>query len=291
MIRAKKEFGQNFLKDEAVLSKIIQAIPESVQNVVEIGAGLGDLTRKLLEFYRLKSFEIDEDLYQILSAKFAQQIASGELELVLGDALRIWQQRSLGCGEYFLVANLPYYVATKMILQAIDDELCGGFLVMIQKEVALKFCARAGQSDFSSLSILADLAGGCELLFDVEPDCFEPAPKVTSSVMRLLKRRNFRGVHFASHPEADINDRDAKMRGKSQSPDDYEKFKSFLRTCFSAPRKTLIKNLSARFDRRSVEEIFLNLKIPPTVRAHELNSTFFLEIFKNLKVKDGRKQE
>ena len=133
MIRAKKEFGQNFLKDEAVLSRIIQAIPENVQNVVEIGAGLGDLTRKLLEFYRLKSFEIDEDLYQILSAKFAQQIASGELELVLGDALRIWQQRGLERGEYFLVANLPYYVATKMILQAIDDELCGGFLVMIQK--------------------------------------------------------------------------------------------------------------------------------------------------------------
>ncbi|WP_299086672.1 16S rRNA (adenine(1518)-N(6)/adenine(1519)-N(6))-dimethyltransferase RsmA [uncultured Campylobacter sp.] len=291
MIRAKKEFGQNFLKDEAVLNKIIQAIPENVQNVVEIGAGLGDLTRKLLEFYRLKSFEIDEDLYQILSAKFAQQIASGELELVLGDALRIWQERGLERGEYFLVANLPYYVATKMILQAIDDELCSGFLVMIQKEVALKFCAKAGQSDFSALSILADLAGGCELLFNVEPDCFEPAPKVTSSVMRLLKRRNFRGVHFALHPEAGINDRDAKMRGKPQSPDEYERFKSFLRVSFSAPRKTLIKNLSAKFDRGLAEEIFLNLKIPPTVRAHELNSTLFLEIFKNLKVKDGRKQK
>ena len=285
MIRAKKEFGQNFLKDEAVLSKIIQAIPEGVQNVVEIGAGLGDLTRKLLEFYRLKSFEIDEDLYQILSAKFAQQIASGELELVLGDALRIWQQ-GLECGEYFLVAHLPYYVATKMILQAIDDELCSGFLVMIQKEVALKFCAKAGQSDFSALSILADLAGGCELLFDVEPGCFEPAPKVTSSVIRLVKGKNFKpGV------EKNAGSLDAKSCDRFQNLDEYEKFKSFLRVSFSAPRKTLVKNLSARFDRRSVEEIFLNLKIPPAVRAHELNSTFFLEIFKNLKVKDGRKQE
>ena len=285
MIRAKKEFGQNFLKDEAVLSKIIQAIPESVQNVVEIGAGLGDLTRKLLEFYRLKSFEIDEDLYQILSAKFAQQIASGELELVLGDALRIWQQ-GLECGEYFLVANLPYYVATKMILQAIDDELCSGFLVMIQKEVALKFCAKAGQSDFSALSILADLAGGCELLFDVEPGCFEPAPKVTSSVIRLVKGKNFK-------PGVEINADDLGVTScaQLQTLDEYEKFKSFLRVSFSAPRKTLVKNLSARFDRRSVEEIFLNLKIPPAVRAHELNSTLFLEIFKNLKAKDGRKQK
>jgi len=285
MIRAKKEFGQNFLKDEAVLNKIIQAIPENVQNVVEIGAGLGDLTRKLLEFYRLKSFEIDEDLYQILSAKFAQQIASGELELVLGDALWIWQQ-GLECGEYFLVANLPYYVATKMILQAIDDELCGGFLVMIQKEVALKFCARAGQSDFSALSILADLAGGCELLFDVEPGCFEPAPKVTSSVIRLVKGKNFK-------PGTEINadDLGVKSCARFQNLDEYEKFKSFLRVSFSAPRKTLIKNLSAKFDRGLAEEIFLNLKIPPTVRAHELNSTLFLEIFKNLKAKDGRKQK
>ena len=285
MIRAKKEFGQNFLKDEAVLNKIIQAIPENMQNVVEIGAGLGDLTRKLLEFYRLKSFEIDEDLYQILSAKFAQQIASGELELVLGDALRIWQQ-GLECGEYFLVANLPYYVATKMILQAIDDELCSGFLVMIQKEVALKFCAKAGQSDFSALSILADLAGGCELLFDVEPGCFEPAPKVTSSVIRLVKGKNFKpGV------EKNAGSLDAKSCDRFQNLDEYEKFKSFLRVSFSAPRKTLVKNLSARFDRRSVEEIFLNLKIPPAVRAHELNSTLFLEIFRNLKAKDGRKQK
>ena len=271
MIRAKKEFGQNFLKDEAVLSRIIQAIPENVQNVVEIGAGLGDLTRKLLEFYRLKSFEIDEDLYQILSAKFAQQIASGELELVLGDALRIWQQRGLERGEYFLVANLPYYVATKMILQAIDDELCGGFLVMIQKEVALKFCARAGQSDFSALSILADFAGGCELLFDVEPGCFEPAPNVTSSVIRLVKGKNFK-------PGTEINadDLGVKSCARFQNLDEYEKFKSFLRVSFSAPRKTLIKNLSAKFDRGLAEEIFLNLQIPPTVRAHELNSTLFL---------------
>ena len=81
------------------------------------------------------------------------------------------------------------------------------------------------------------------------------------------------------------------MRGKPQGPDEYERFKSFLRTCFSAPRKTLIKNLSAKFDRGLAEEIFLNLKIPPTVRAHELNSTLFLEIFKNLKAKDGRKQK
>lgn len=286
MIRAKKEFGQNFLKDEAVLNKIIQAIPDNVQNVVEIGAGLGDLTRKLLEFYRLKSFEIDEDLYQILSAKFAQQIASGELELVLGDTLRIWQERGLERGEYFLVANLPYYVATKMILRAIDDELCGGFLVMIQNEVALKFCARAGQSDFSALSVLADLAGGCELLFDVEPGCFEPAPKVTSSVIRLVKGKNFK-------PGTEINadGLGVKSCAQLQNLDEYEKFKSFLRVSFSAPRKTLIKNLSARFDRRSVEEIFLDLQIPPTARAHELNSTLFLEIFKNLKAKDGRKQK
>ena len=134
--------------------------------------------------------------------------------------------------------------------------------------------------------MLADLAGGCELLFDVEPGCFEPAPKVTSSVIRLVKGKNFK-----PGAEESAESFGAKSCARFQNLDEYEKFKSFLRVSFSAPRKTLIKNLSAKFDRGLAEEIFLNLKIPPTVRAHELNSTLFLEIFKNLKAKDGRKQK
>ena len=105
-------------------------------------------------------------------------------------------------------------------------------------------------------------------------------------MIRLVKGKNFKPGAEESAESLGV-----KSCAQLQSLDEHEKFKSFLRVSFSAPRKTLIKNLSAKFDRGLAEEIFLNLKIPLTVRAHELNSTLFLEIFKNLKVKDGRKQK
>ena len=80
-----------------------------------------------------------------------------------------------------------------MILNAIEDEKCRGLVVMIQKEVALKFSAKSGDRDFSSLAILASLQGGCELLFDVDASCFNPPPKVTSSVIKLQKSKNLIG--------------------------------------------------------------------------------------------------
>lgn len=269
MIKAKKEFGQNFLKDGAVLDKIIQAIPENTANIVEIGPGLGDLTRRLFKFEKLSSYEIDRDLFEILSSEFASEISSGKFTLHLGDALSIWDERGLSDSDYFLVANLPYYVATKMILKAIDDEKCSGFVVMIQKEVAQKFCANAGDKEFSALAILARLRGRCELLFDVSASSFEPPPKVTSSVIKALKSEKSK---FASSRE-------------------YEEFKEFLRVSFVAPRKTLLKNLSTKFDKTTLELIFDKLQISKTIRGHELDITLFLNIFKNLRMNNGRESK
>ena len=231
MIKAKKHFGQNFLQDKATLDKIIQAIPNDVANVVEIGPGLGDLTFRLLQIYKTTCFEIDCELFQILKAKFANEIQNGQLKLFCKDALEQWQQEGgLNSKNYFLVANLPYYVATKMILNAIDDEKCLGLIVMIQKEVALKFSAKSKDKEFSSLSILASLQGRCELLFDVDAKLFNPPPKVTSSVIKLQKTKKIFGK--------DGIFKDAKQ---------YEAFKVFLRAAFASPRKTLLKNLSTNF--------------------------------------------
>ena len=191
MIKAKKKFGQNFLKDNTVLNKIIQAIPNDLTakdiNLVEIGPGLGDLTKQLLTVTRVKSYEIDKDLYEILKQNFKNELENGKFELVLGDALEIWQEEGLSKNAYYLVANLPYYVATNMILKAIDDEKCLGFIVMVQREVAQKFVM--AENKLNSLSTIADLKGDMELLFDVPPTSFNPPPKVKSAVIRL-KRNN-----------------------------------------------------------------------------------------------------
>ncbi|MBQ9876158.1 MAG: 16S rRNA (adenine(1518)-N(6)/adenine(1519)-N(6))-dimethyltransferase RsmA [Campylobacter sp.] len=273
MIKAKKEFGQNFLKDSVILDKIVQAIPNDTSNIVEIGPGLGDLTLRLLKISKVKSYEIDRDLEKILTAKFADELENGRFELVFGDALEIWQSGGLSEKKYFLAANLPYYVATNLILRAIDDDNCLGFVVMVQKEVALKFCATSKNSEFGAISVLANLFGKCEFLFEVPPLAFEPPPKVTSAVMRLVKNE------FLSEHK------------KFANLDEYAEFKGFLRICFSAPRKTLFKNLSSKFDKNLLNEIFANLQISQTIRSHELDFALFLKIFKNLKVENERRKQ
>ena len=274
MIKAKKHFGQNFLQDKATLDKIIQAIPNDVENVVEIGPGLGDLTFRLLQIYKTTSFEIDCELFQILKVKFANEIQNGQLKLFCKDALEQWQEEGeLSSQNYFLVANLPYYVATKMILNAIDDEKCLGLIVMIQKEVALKFSAKSRDKEFSALSILASLQGRCELLFDVDAKLFNPPPKVTSSVIKLQKTKKIFGK--------DGIFKDAKQ---------YEAFKAFLRAAFASPRKTLLKNLSTNFDKKALEEIFEDLSLAQILRPHELDVDSYLKVFERLK-EDNERQK
>ena len=274
MIKAKKHFGQNFLQDKATLDKIIQAIPKDVENVVEIGPGLGDLTFRLLQIYKTTSFEIDCELFQILKVKFANEIQNGQLKLFCQDALEQWQQEGgLSSQNYFLVANLPYYVATKMILNAVDDEKCLGLIVMIQKEVALKFSAKSKDKEFSALSILASLQGRSELLFDVDAKLFNPPPKVTFSVIKLQKTEKIFGK--------DGIFKDAKQ---------YEAFKAFLRAAFASPRKTLLKNLSTNFDKKALEEIFEDLSLAQNLRPHELDVDSYLKAFERLK-EDNERQK
>lgn len=274
MIKAKKHFGQNFLQDKTTLDKIIQAIPKDIENVVEIGPGLGDLTFRLLQIYKTTSFEIDCELFQILKVKFANEIQNGQLKLFCKDALEQWQQEAgLSSQNYFLVANLPYYVATKMILNAIDDEKCLGLIVMIQKEVALKFSAKSKDKEFSALSIFASLQGRCELLFDVDAKLFNPPPKVTSSVIKLQKTKKIFGK--------DGIFKDAKQ---------YEAFKAFLRAAFASPRKTLLKNLSTNFDKKALEEIFEDLGLAQNLRPHELDVDSYLKVFERLK-EDNERQK
>ncbi len=256
-IKAKKHFGQNFLKDEAVKSKIIQSIPTFVcDRIVEIGPGLGDLTQRLVKTgKKLDLFEIDSELIGHLKNRFKEQFSSAQMRLFNTDAAQNWEQISSE-GEYFLVSNLPYYVATKLILSAIDDINCVGAVVMTQKEVALKFAAQNGEKEFCALSVLAQIYGGCELLFDVEKTAFEPVPKVTSSVIKFERK-----IDFTPSP----------------SP-----FKQFLKIAFSAPRKQLLNSLIKSYDKELIKAIFADLKIASNARAHELCVALYLNIFQRI---------
>jgi len=227
-------------------------MPKSDNLVIEIGPGLGDLTEKLLEKRRVLAFEIDKDLCEILKKKFP------ELKLKCGDVLDYWQD-SLADEEYDLIANLPYYVATNIILRALKDKNAKNILVLIQKEVADKFCAKVGDKNYGGLSILASSVSNVKKLFDVPPGAFVPAPKVTSSVILFEKFKEAYNEEFAK----------------------------FLKIAFSNPRKTLKKNLSV-YNFNPDEYGFQN-----TIRPHQVNGSDFFRLFSELATErsnNGKKQ-
>lgn len=256
MIKAKKHFGQNFLKDKNVLHKITQAIPNYVNYIVEIGPGLGDLTQELLKKCKVEAYEIDDELIPFLESKFQKQILGGEFKLFHLNASEFFS-RALATRDYFLVANLPYYMASSLVLQALEDNKCLGLLVMLQKEVVQKFCANRGEKEYCAISIISSLFCERLVLFDVDKESFYPEPKVKSSVMLLEK--------------------------KQQAIDlfDLEPFKDFLRDCFKSPRKQLVSNLKDK--QNSLYEILNSLGIENTVRPHQLDVNDYLKIFTHLK--------
>jgi len=260
---ASKKFGQNFLKDNSVLHKIIQAMPNDDLNVAEIGPGLGDLTKELVKVRNVTAFEVDKRLCEHLTSEFKDSIHDGNFTLRCGDVLEHWESGSLLDESYHLVANLPYYIATNIILKAFKDPNCQSVLVMVQKEVAVKFSAQTKQKEFSALSVLAQSVGKATLCFEVEPEAFVPAPNVTSAVLLIEK---------------------------NQSRDD-EKFEAFLKIAFSQPRKKLSKNLCTTFSKDIVNALFSELELDSNTRPHEAQTQIYHQLYNALKDKlDGKQQ-
>jgi len=256
---ASKRYGQNFLKNQSYIAKIIQAMPKDTLPVVEIGPGLGDLTKALLKSAKdVTAFEVDRRLCEHLNDVFESPIRKGTFALKCGDALEHWEQTGLLDEPYHLVANLPYYIATNLLLRALHDPLCQSVLTMVQKEVALKFAAQPAERDFSALSVLADSVGRATLCFEVEPEAFVPPPKVTSAVLSIVK--------FGS-----LEDRG---------------FEDFLKIAFSQPRKKLSKNLNRQYPKEKIGKVFADLGLSDMLRPHEATTSHYHQIYTALAQKD-----
>ncbi|QOP46653.1 16S rRNA (adenine(1518)-N(6)/adenine(1519)-N(6))-dimethyltransferase RsmA [Sulfurimonas paralvinellae] len=248
---AKKKFGQNFLKDESILRKIVEAMPKNDNKVVEIGPGLGDLTKFLVDVKSVEAFEVDTDLCKLLQTTFKEEIATKRLHIHCGDVLEAWKNTLID-EPYDLVANLPYYIATNIILKALADPMCKNILVMVQLEVAEKFCAESGEKVFGSLGIIAQSVGDARLIVKVPPTAFDPQPKVDSAVFLIQKSR----------------DRSEK------------EFEDMLRVAFTQPRKTLMKNLSSKYEKVTLQEAFEKLGLTLTIRPHQVSTKDYHQLYK-----------
>ena len=259
---ANKRYGQNFLKDKMVLNKIIEAMPKDDLKIVEIGPGLGDLTRQLLEVGPVKAYEVDKRLCQYLIDEFKEEIKSGKLELICKDVLS--HKGPLEEKRYKLIANLPYNIATNIILNSLRDRNCEYLLVMVQKEVAQKFAAKSKDKNFGSLAILAQSIADVNIISEVDASSFVPPPKVTSALLEIKKR--------------------SSLEDKG--------FEEFLKIATKQPRKTLLKNLSTSYKKEYLRDIFNTLNIPLNIRAHELELSVYHHLYNLIKDKaDERREE
>jgi 16S rRNA (adenine1518-N6/adenine1519-N6)-dimethyltransferase len=185
--RPRKRFGQNFLHDERVIYAIVSAIgPGTDEHLVEIGPGQGALTRLLLSACgQLDVIELDRDLVDFLAKRFAGE---QRLRIFSGDAMR-FDFSSLGgaAGGLRVIGNLPYNISTPLLFHLFDQSVCiKDMHFMLQKEVVDRLCAEPGGKDYGRLGVMAQYYCEMESLMEVGPESFNPMPKVTSAVVRLV---------------------------------------------------------------------------------------------------------
>ncbi|MBQ7578992.1 MAG: ribosomal RNA small subunit methyltransferase A [Clostridia bacterium] len=248
----KKQYGQNFIKDQKLLDAIVCGSNITKDSfVIEIGAGAGALTEVLAQrAKKVISFEIDTDLKEHL-LKLEEKYDN--LKFVFEDFMSVDLKKYTGGEEFSVVANLPYYITTAIISKLID--FCPKTMtIMVQKEVAERIGASPKNSAYGAMSVICQTVADVKIILNVPKTFFYPMPEVDSAVLHF----NFNGK---------------KLDGK---------FVNFLHMCFKAKRKTLVNNLSSglNISKKEAENLLINLGTNINCRAEELSSDQFFALYK-----------
>jgi 16S rRNA (adenine1518-N6/adenine1519-N6)-dimethyltransferase len=193
-LTAKKSLGQNFLLDLNLTTRIARAAgPLENVTVVEIGPGPGGLTRALLALGAPRVVAIERDQRAVAALAEIAAHYPGRLQVIEGDALDFDPRLQIGEGPARVVANLPYNIATPLLVRWLSAEpwppWYDSLVLMFQREVAERIVAPPGSKTYGRLSVLAGWRAESRIAFDVAPSAFVPAPKVTSSVVQIVPRQ------------------------------------------------------------------------------------------------------
>ena len=260
-----KSMGQNFLIESWVPRDIAEASGATQGfGVLEIGPGIGPLTVQLAQLAdKVVSVELDKALLPVLSETLKDY---DNVEIIPGDIMKVIipeliAEKMNGLSP-IACANLPYNITTPVITTLLESGCFQKITVMIQREVAMRICARPGSSDYGAFSVFCQYHAHCERLFDVGPECFLPAPKVTSSVIRLTPK---------AKPE-DVHDEDAFFR--------------VVRAAFAQRRKTLLNSLSSvmgnSHSKDDLKNAIISCGLPEDVRGERLSIPEFATLAKVL---------
>ena len=245
---AKKKFGQNFLKDAAIIHSIIQSInPLPNDLLIEIGPGLGALTKPLLEkTNRLLAIELDRDIISWMENEYSKKNITIFNEDVLNFNFNQFDQKIR------IVGNLPYNISTPILFKCIDNILnIKDLHFMLQKEVVDRMIAIPSSPEYGRLSVMLQYYFAMEHLVDVPKESFEPEPKVESSFVRLIP--------YEQYPFIANN---------------IEQFARIVKEAFSQRRKTIRNTLKSFISENDFEKIGIN----PQLRAENLSVSDFVKI-------------
>lgn len=262
--RFNKALGQNFIFDNNLLDAIVSDSGAGADDtVVEIGTGAGTLTLRLaLRAKKVFSFEVDKNLQDILSLSLQ---GCENVEVVFRDVLKMKDDeftRIVGEGPFRVVANLPYYVTTPMIMRFIESPLPVSTLtVMVQKEVADRLVAECGSADYAAVTLAVKMFGDARVTRTVDRRMFRPAPNVDSAVVQIERV-----------PE--------RLEGE-----DTAFLKRVVRAAFAMRRKTLANNLASSFgmNKAAAAEVVEESGFPALVRGETLSLDDFVTLSHALK--------
>lgn len=262
-ITANKKLGQNFLIDDDVINKIIEASQISKDDlVIEIGPGLGTLTSKLLENAgKVIAVELDKKMITILEERFKlyNNFVLLNEDILKVDLRKLINDNILNFKKVKIVANLPYYITTPIIMKLLEDRLnIESITVMVQKEVADRITAKPGEKLSGAITYSVDYYSKAEKIVFVDKKCFIPSPEVDSEVIRLVIREK---------PEIELLDE--------------ETFFKIIKASFMQRRKTLINgimNSGIIKDKEKIKKTIEEIGLDVNIRGEKLS----IEQFANL---------
>ena len=187
-IKMSKKLGQNFLIKRGIVDEIVHAAEITVgEPVLEVGPGIGTLTQALAQSGAdVTAIELDRRLLEVLDTTLASY---DNVRIIHGDVLKLDVPTIMNHKSFKVVANLPYYITTPIIMSLLESKLpIERLVVMVQKEVALRMIAKPGTKDYGALSVAVQYYTEPDIVLDVPPKSFLPAPAVTSSVIRCVLR-------------------------------------------------------------------------------------------------------
>lgn len=256
----KKSLGQNFLSDKNVIYKIVSsACIDDDTLVVEIGPGGGAITELMVPKAKFALlYEADNRLEGHLKNLLKE---NDNFDIIIGDFLEADLKVDLSKYVYdklYVVANLPYYITTPIIMKFVEERIMPDkFVIMVQKEVAHRFAAKVGSKDYGSLTVFLNYYYDIKKLFDVSRNCFNPKPNVDSAIVEMVLKSDKLEVY------------------------DMELFNKLVRDSFLHKRKTIRNNLKG-YNLESIEKVLKKYDFDLSVRAENLKLEIFVDIANEL---------